>query len=88
MVPIVIRNAIDVAPKGDIVYRRGTVEVEVLPPVDTSSWSADTIEDHVAEVRGMFLDVLGQEDRAAPAATSLDEHRRSGRAKKSGANTG
>jgi putative phosphoserine phosphatase/1-acylglycerol-3-phosphate O-acyltransferase len=30
----------------------------VLPPVDTSEWRRETMADHVAEVRGMFLDTL------------------------------
>jgi putative phosphoserine phosphatase/1-acylglycerol-3-phosphate O-acyltransferase len=40
------------------------VEVDVLPPVDTSGWRADTIEEHVAEVRRMFQAVLGQDGEA------------------------
>jgi putative phosphoserine phosphatase/1-acylglycerol-3-phosphate O-acyltransferase len=68
MVPIVIHNAGDVAPKGDFVFRPATVEVDVLPPVDTGAWRADTIERHVAEVRRMFQVTLGQagaEDQAS-----------------------
>ncbi len=61
MVPIVIRNAGDVAPKGDFVFRSATVDVEVLPAVDTSHWKPETIDQHVATVRGMFLEALGQE---------------------------
>ena len=72
VVPIVIHNAGDVAPKGDFTFRPATVEVDVLPPVDTRGWRKETIDEHVAEVRGMFLDVLGQrEEKAgepAPAA--------------------
>jgi putative phosphoserine phosphatase/1-acylglycerol-3-phosphate O-acyltransferase len=60
MVPIVIHNAGDVAPKGDFVFRSATVEVEVLPPVDTSDWTVETIADHVREVRNMFARTLGQ----------------------------
>jgi len=67
MVPIVIHNAGDVAPKGDFVFRPATVEVEVLPPVDTSGWRAETIDDHVREVRNMFARVLGQPEESAPA---------------------
>jgi putative phosphoserine phosphatase/1-acylglycerol-3-phosphate O-acyltransferase len=65
MVPIVIHNAGDVAPKGDFVFRPATVEVDVLPPVDTRGWSADTIEEHVAEVRRLFQATLGQEREQA-----------------------
>lgn len=61
IVPIVIQNSGDVQPKGDILYHPGTVEVEVLPPVDTSQWSADAIDDHVADVRAMYLQALEQE---------------------------
>lgn len=71
VIPIVIHNAGDVAPKGDFVFRSATVEVDVLPPVDTRNWSSATIEEHVAEVRAMFLDTLGQSmetDTAALAA--------------------
>lgn len=70
MVPIVIHNAGDVAPKGDFVFRPATVEVDVLPPVDTSDWRRETIEKHVAEVRAMFRRTLHQEG-AEPAPRSL-----------------
>ena len=60
MVPIVIHNALNVVHKNDFVYRPALVEVEVLPPIDTSEWSAETINQHVEEVRDMFLSTLGQ----------------------------
>ena len=60
IVPIVIHNAGDVAPKNEFVMRAATVRVDVLPPVDTSSWNAKTINAHVGEVRNMFLKALGQ----------------------------
>ena len=68
MIPIVIHNALDVAPKGDFVFRSATVEVEVLPPVDTSDWSTATINEHVRDVRNRFARVLGQAEE--PAADS------------------
>ena len=68
MVPIVIRNAGDVAPKGDFVFRPATVDVEVLPPVDTSDWTVNTINEHVREVRNMFARILGQPEQEAPRA--------------------
>jgi putative phosphoserine phosphatase/1-acylglycerol-3-phosphate O-acyltransferase len=60
IVPIVIRNSSDIMPKGDLFYRPATVEVEILPPVDTSNWSVETIDKHVEMVRDMFLTTLGQ----------------------------
>jgi putative phosphoserine phosphatase/1-acylglycerol-3-phosphate O-acyltransferase len=62
VVPVVIHNAGDVAPKGEFVLRPATVEVDVLPPVDTSGWRPETIEEHVAEVRRLFQMTLGQDE--------------------------
>ena len=70
IVPIVIQNSSDVQPKGDMLYHPGTVNVEVLPPIETSDWSVETINKHVAEVRGMYLRVLGQDEAAKPKAVS------------------
>lgn len=60
MIPIVIHNAGDVAPKGDFVFRSATVEVEVLEPIDTSGWDVSTIDQHIEEVRNQYLNALGQ----------------------------
>ncbi len=68
VVPIVIRNAGDVAPKGDFVFRAAMVDVEILPPVDTSGWQVETMDEHVAEVRAMFLQAMGQNERVASSA--------------------
>ncbi len=66
IVPIVIHNATDVLPKGAFFVRPAMVKVDVLPPVDTSKWTAETVEQHVADVRNEYLRVL--EQRAEPAA--------------------
>ena len=60
MVPIVIHNSGDVAPKHEFVMRPAKVRVDVLPPVDTSQWRAESIAEHVAAVRNLFLKTLGQ----------------------------
>ena len=70
VVPIVIHNAIDVAPKGEFVFRSATVDVDVLPPIDTSDWQAKTIDKHVADVRRQFLRVLKQDVR--PVQDQID----------------
>ncbi len=66
VVPIVIHNAIDVAPKGEFVFRSATVDVEVLPPIDTSDWRASTMNKHVAGVRSRFLRALNQIEEPRP----------------------
>ncbi len=60
IVPIVIHNSVDVQPKGDMLYHPGTVEVEVLPPVATSTWTVDKINEHIADVRLLYLEALDQ----------------------------
>ena len=60
IVPIVIHNAIDVAPRGQYVLKPATVKVTVLPPVETDSWSLTTMDEHVHDVRDMFLRELDQ----------------------------
>ena len=77
IVPIVVHNAGDVAPKGDFIFRPATVEVDVLPPVDTSNWTTATLNDHVREVRNMFLQTLGQplEDGDVVPADEAQESR-------------
>ena len=60
IVPIVIHNSGDVQPKGDLLYHPGTVQVDVLPPIDTSDWTVESIDGHVESVRNMYLEVLEQ----------------------------
>jgi putative phosphoserine phosphatase/1-acylglycerol-3-phosphate O-acyltransferase len=65
VIPIVIHNATDVLPKGGFFVRPSTVFVDVLPPLQTDSWLAETVDQHVAEVREQFLEVLDQTTRPA-----------------------
>jgi putative phosphoserine phosphatase/1-acylglycerol-3-phosphate O-acyltransferase len=69
MVPVVIHNAIESQPKGTKLFRPATVRVEVLPPIYTGDWRVETIDRHVADVRGRFLRALGQDEEAAPKST-------------------
>jgi putative phosphoserine phosphatase/1-acylglycerol-3-phosphate O-acyltransferase len=60
VVPIVIHNAADVLPKGGFFIRPSRVIVDVLEPVSTDGWRADTVDLHVREIRNLYLDALGQ----------------------------
>ena len=61
IVPIVIHNSSDMLPKGHNIARSGVVDVTVLPPVDTSGWSTRNLDNHVKEIRNMYLEILGQD---------------------------
>jgi putative phosphoserine phosphatase/1-acylglycerol-3-phosphate O-acyltransferase len=58
VVPVVLRNTGELLAPHSYVINPGTVDVVVLPPVDTSQWSAETIEQHRDEVWQMYRDVL------------------------------
>lgn len=72
IVPIVIHNATDVAPKNEFVMRPATVRVTVLPPVDTSGWTPRTINNHVRDVRNMFLRTLGQPEESVAESVAKE----------------
>lgn len=67
VVPIVIHNACDVLPKGGFFIRPTVVHIDVLPPVPTDDWAAESVDRHVAEVRRRFLATLGQLRGEEPA---------------------
>lgn len=58
MVPIVLRNVGEVMWRGAQTLSPGTVEVAALPALDTSGWRRETIDEHVSEVRELFLRTL------------------------------
>jgi putative phosphoserine phosphatase / 1-acylglycerol-3-phosphate O-acyltransferase len=58
IVPIVFRNALDALPKRGLVIRPATIEVVVHPPVSTAGWRLDRLDEHIAEVRDLFVQTL------------------------------
>jgi 1-acyl-sn-glycerol-3-phosphate acyltransferase len=57
VVPVVIRGSQKLWPRG-LQIASGEVLVDVLEPIDTSGWTPETVEEHVAEVRAHFERVL------------------------------
>ncbi len=58
-VPIVLHNAHELWPNPGFRITPGTIRLEVLPPIDTTGWSIETIDDHVQELRQVFVEALG-----------------------------
>ena len=71
IVPVVIHNSSDISPKGDKIFRSGTVKVDLLPAIDTSDWSVSTIDEHVTHVRNLFLKTLGQPELSVEETVAL-----------------
>jgi len=65
IVPIVFHDSIRRLRPGSGIARPGMVRVTVLPPVSTKGWKSETLERHMAEVRGLFLKTLGQKEKRA-----------------------
>ena len=60
IVPVVFHNVLDAFPKDATIVRPAMVEAEVLPPIDTSDWTVEELDERIAEVRDAYLDVLRQ----------------------------
>jgi putative phosphoserine phosphatase / 1-acylglycerol-3-phosphate O-acyltransferase len=73
IVPIVMRNVGEVMWRGAQVVRPGTVEIVVLPPIDTSDFQLETLGEHVEAVRDQFVATLahwpGLEQLRLPAGS-------------------
>lgn len=65
IVPIVIHNAMDVSPKGDSLYYPGTVEVEILAPINTSRWTVENLDKQVAKIEALYKKTLDKSTTAA-----------------------
>jgi putative phosphoserine phosphatase/1-acylglycerol-3-phosphate O-acyltransferase len=60
VVPVVFRNVLDALPKHALVVRPATVEAVVLPPIETSDWSPEGLDDEIQAIRRHYLEVLDQ----------------------------
>jgi len=58
LVPIAFHNAEIIQPAKGFVMNSGTVDVEVLEPIDVSKWTVKTLDKRIAEVHANFLSVL------------------------------
>jgi putative phosphoserine phosphatase/1-acylglycerol-3-phosphate O-acyltransferase len=58
IVPIVIRNAEVIADRNSSTFNPGTVDIAVFPPIPVDDWTADNLDERIAEVRQLYLDTL------------------------------
>jgi putative phosphoserine phosphatase / 1-acylglycerol-3-phosphate O-acyltransferase len=58
IVPIVIRNADEVAPRNASMMRPGTVDMRVLPPIPTDDWTVKNLPQKIAGVRQQYIVTL------------------------------
>jgi putative phosphoserine phosphatase/1-acylglycerol-3-phosphate O-acyltransferase len=60
VVPVVFRNVLDAFPKDATIVRPATIEAVVLPPIETTDWTVEALDDEIAEIRSRYLEVLHQ----------------------------
>jgi len=60
IVPVVFRNVLDALPKHALVIRPTTIEAVVLPPIDTSDWTVESLDARVEAIRNRYIEVLDE----------------------------
>ncbi|MGX1809863.1 HAD-IB family hydrolase [Nocardia sp. NPDC055321] len=58
VIPVVIRNAGEIAWRNSAVVRKGVVDVAVLPPIDVSAWDPAAMDAEIAGVRTLMQNTL------------------------------
>jgi putative phosphoserine phosphatase / 1-acylglycerol-3-phosphate O-acyltransferase len=64
IIPIVLKNAHDVMPRGKGLLNPTLVEVIVMPPIQTHDWSKTNLDEKINAIRNLFLKELNQEELA------------------------
>ena len=62
IIPMVLKNAHDVLPRGAALMKSSVVKVCILPPIATTDWTKENLDQNVEMVRNLFLKELEQED--------------------------
>ncbi len=71
IVPMVTVGAHKAWLKGSLLLRKVPIDITFLPPIDTSSWSEETIDEHLAELRQAFMDALPADMQPEDVQVSL-----------------
>ena len=66
IVPIVLKNAHDVMPRGKNIFNPALVEVIVHPPILTHDWDKNNLDSKIREIRNIFLKDLKQPLEESP----------------------
>ncbi|WP_405488637.1 HAD-IB family hydrolase [Nocardia sp. NBC_00511] len=58
VIPVVIRNAGEIAWRNSAIVRKGVVDVAVLDPIEVGGWNPAAMDAEVEQVRQLFTDTL------------------------------
>ena len=62
IVPIVVKNASELWPRGQNFVRPGTLHIEILKPIATSNWTKETLDKNLAALHQKYLKALDTPD--------------------------
>ena len=58
IIPVVVHNAAKIFPRGPLKFEPGPLDIEVLDAVPTTDWTAETLEQHVQDIRDIIVHKL------------------------------
>ena len=62
IVPIYFEGNRDLSKGGSLLAKSGKATAHIHPPIDTTGWTLENLEDHIAEVRNLYLNWAGVMD--------------------------
>lgn len=62
IVPIVVKNATELWPRGQNFVRPGTLHIEILKPVSTRNWTRETLDQHLDDLHRRYLKAMDTPD--------------------------
>jgi 1-acyl-sn-glycerol-3-phosphate acyltransferase len=75
IVPVYFEGNRALSSGGSMVFKSGHVTAHIYPPVDTSNWTLETIEQHIRDIRSCYLNWAGVKDE--PVETEIKNSRES-----------
>jgi 1-acyl-sn-glycerol-3-phosphate acyltransferase len=73
IVPVVLHGVHKNWVKGTYFVQKARVDIDVLPPIDTSGWRAETAREHAAEVHRVFAEALREDQKPHEGAPAVAE---------------
>lgn len=70
IVPVVVHGAHENWAKHHFTFQPITLRIDVLPAISTENWTAESIDEHIAEVHKAFADQLEDSQKPLPPAAS------------------
>jgi 1-acyl-sn-glycerol-3-phosphate acyltransferase len=67
IVPIVVHGAHKAWRPDSLAFRGGAIHVEVLPAIDTSTWTPETTGEHMEQMHALFVEHLPEDQRPLEA---------------------